>query len=147
MRLRGYEAGDVEAMYALDVRCFAPEFKFSRSAMKRFAEAKKARVVVAEEAGAMVGFCIAHVERDGLAYVVTLDVAPEARRRGVARALMCRVEEIVREAGCSVMGLHVFVGNAEAIRVYEALGYEALRTDVGFYGVGLDAQAYLKRLP
>ena len=70
--LRGYEAGDVEAMYALDVRCFAPEFKFSRSAMKRFAEAKKARVVVAEDNGAVVGFCIVHVERDGLAYVVTL---------------------------------------------------------------------------
>lgn len=133
-------------MYALDVRCFAPEFKFSRSAMKRFAEAKKARVVVAEDDGAVVGFCIVHVERDGLAYVVTLDVAPEVRRRGVARQLMSKVEEIVVAEGCSLMGLHVFVGNAEAVRLYEALGYELLRSDAGFYGAGLDALVYAKRL-
>ena len=63
----------------------------------------------------------------------------------MARALMMRVEGIVQAEGCGLMGLHVFVGNAEAIRLYEALGYELLRTDEGFYGTGLDALTYMKQ--
>ena len=61
MRLRGYQADDLDAMHALDVVCFERPFRFTRGAMRRFAEAKKARVVVAEEGDALVGFVILHV--------------------------------------------------------------------------------------
>jgi len=42
-------------MVALDDVCFEASFRFSRSSMRRFAEAKKARVVVAEEDGELAG--------------------------------------------------------------------------------------------
>ena len=84
LTLRDYRPGDSEAMYALDLVCFEPPFRFSRAAMRGFAEAVGALTVLAEAQGELAGFCIAQLEKQN-AYVVTLDVAPTWRRRGLAR--------------------------------------------------------------
>ena len=145
--LREYRAGDAEAMYALDVQCFEPVFQFSRRAMRYFAEARRAVNVLAESDGELVGFCIAEVEADEEAgYVVTLDVAPAWRRKGLARQLMTEVEMKARAAGAKSMALHVFKGNAGAMRFYEEAGYGRAGMVEGFYGRGLDALVYRKRL-
>jgi ribosomal-protein-alanine N-acetyltransferase len=147
MQLRNYTSDDLEAMHALDVECFAPQFRFSRSAMRTFAEARKARVVVAEDDGQMVGFCIVHVERvqgKKVGYVVTLDVAPEHRRSGLGRALMQAMEKTVIAEGGSAMALHVYVGNSPAIAFYERSGFVFSHVAEGFYGDGLDAQVWHK---
>src|ERR1700754_5167433 len=93
MRLREYNNSDLQAIFALDVECFEPPFRFSERAMRQFAEARNAITLVAEDEAAneIAGFCIAHVERarKGLvAYIVTLDVALEYRRRGLARQMI-----------------------------------------------------------
>jgi ribosomal-protein-alanine N-acetyltransferase len=149
MILRNYEPGDLDAMHALDVICFERPFRFTRSAMRRFAEAKKARVVMVEIEGALAGFCIVHIEQaehGRAAYIVTLDVAPELRRRGVARALLARAEAISADARCTMMALHVFTGNASAIDFYEGVGFVRSHRVSGFYGDGLDALVYHKAL-
>ena len=136
-------------MYALDVVCFEKPFRFTRGAMRRFAEAKKARVVVAEEDGALVGFVILEVEENDegrTGYVVTLDVEPAFRRRGIAGVLMSEVERLARLDGCEAMVLHVFTGNDSAIRFYTHAGFARLHRAEGFYGRGVDAWVYAKRL-
>ena len=72
--------------------------------------------------GKLAGFCIAQLE-DRTGYVVTLDVAPAWRRRGLARRLMAEIESRLHSAGAAEMHLHVFTGNAAAIRFYESIGY------------------------
>jgi len=149
IELREYRQADLDAMYALDVVCFEEPFRFSLREMRRFAEARWAKVVIAEQEGVLAGFCIAHVEtakRGGVGYVVTLDVAMEFRRSGLAARLMGRVEGEARVAGCGEMRLHVFTGNEAAIRFYERTGYEFVKRDEGFYGVGVDALVYRKVL-
>jgi ribosomal-protein-alanine N-acetyltransferase len=149
--LRSYRLGDWQAMYALDLICFEPVFQFSRGAMRGFAEAPGAVTVLAEADGSgaqveLAGFCIAQLEhRTG--YVVTLDVAPEWRRRGLARQLMAEVESRLQSAGAVQMELHVFTGNAEAIRFYEAIGYTQAGVVQDFYAQGLNALLYRKPLP
>ncbi|MFH9739498.1 GNAT family N-acetyltransferase [Streptomyces roseolus] len=56
-------------------------------------------------------------------YVYDVEVAEERRGQGYGRALMLLAERVTREAGESRLGLHVFAGNAPAIRLYESLGY------------------------
>lgn len=143
--LRTYRAGDWEAMYALDVLCFEPPFRFSRRAMRGFAEATGAITILAEVEGHLAGFCVVQMEED-LGYVVTLDVAPAWRRHGLARRLTAEVESKVRAADGTAMALHVFPGNAGAVHFYEAIGYQRTGTVEGFYGRGLDALLYLKPL-
>src|SRR5580693_3548905 len=72
--LRDYRPGDAAEMYALDIVCFEPVFRFSRGAMRGFAEASGAIAVLAEAAGELVGFCVVQMEGK-IGYVVTLDVA------------------------------------------------------------------------
>jgi ribosomal-protein-alanine N-acetyltransferase len=145
LRLREYRLGDWQAMLALDVLCFEPVFQFSRKAMRGFAEAPGAVTVLAEAEGELAGFCIVQLEqRTG--YVVTLDVAPAWRRRGLAQRLMAEVESRLQRAGAVGMELHVFPGNVGAMRFYEAIGYARTGVAEGFYGQGLDALLYRKKL-
>jgi ribosomal-protein-alanine N-acetyltransferase len=147
--LRGYRASDLDALYALDVACFAPPFRFSRAAMRRFAGASSARVVIAERDGQICGFCIVDVERRGgsrLGYIVTLDVPEAQRRRGVAGLLMAEAEQQCEADGCSAMALHVHTGNEAARRFYERSGYVRSGAAPGFYGAGLDAEVWQKML-
>jgi ribosomal-protein-alanine N-acetyltransferase len=143
--LREYRAGDAEAMHALDEVCFEPVFRFSRRAIRRFAETVGAVTVLAESEGELAGFAIVQMEQQ-VGYVVTLDVAPSWRRGGLAGRLMAEVEARVEAAGGVGMELHVFVGNVGAVRFYEGIGYGRVGLVEGFYGRGLDALVYGKRL-
>jgi ribosomal protein S18 acetylase RimI-like enzyme len=143
--LRDYRPGDAAEMYALDIVCFEPVFRFSRGAMRGFAEASGAIAVLAEAAGELVGFCVVQMEGK-IGYVVTLDVAAAWRRRGLARRLMAEVETRTRAAGGTGMALHVFNGNTEAIQFYESTGYGRVGMAEGFYGRGIDALVYRKKL-
>ncbi len=148
--LRSYRLGDWQAMYALDLLCFEPVFRFSRGAMRGFAEAPGAVTVLAKADGSgaqgeLAGFCIAQL-KDRTGYIVTLDVAPAWRRRGLARQLMAEVESRLHSAGAVQMNLHVFTGNAEAIRFYESIGYVHVGMAENFYAPGLHALLYRKQL-
>lgn len=117
--------------------------------MRRFAEAKNALSVIAERGKAIAGFCIAHVERahgEQVGYIVTLDVAPAERRRGLAARMMHEIESQARAAGCAAMALHVSVENSGAVRFYERMGYALWRLAPGFYGRERDAMVYRKML-
>jgi ribosomal-protein-alanine N-acetyltransferase len=148
---RDYRAADIEAMFQLDEACFVEPFRFDRRSMRRFADKQNAVVRVAEKVGGeIVGLVIVHKERDVTgwrAYVVTLDVAAEYRQKGMGRRLMEEAETSAVAAGVQWMQLHVFTGNAGAIRFYERLGYERISRQKDFYGkAGLDAFVYGKEL-
>jgi [ribosomal protein S18]-alanine N-acetyltransferase len=141
LNFRGYEEQDLEAMFVLDTACFAEPFRFSLRAMRQFAQAGNAATVVAEDDGQLVGFVIAHLEGE-TAYVVTIDVAEEYRRRGVGAKLLLRAERAF--AGARRVALHVFVGNLAAARFYEGSGYLRVGEVKGFYGRGMDAVVFEK---
>ena len=123
--------------------------------MRRFAEAENAHVRLAcavdqpTATEQIVGLCIVHLEQTRhypVGYVVTLDVAPAWRGRGIARALLGELEREVAQARARAMSLHVFTGNTSAIQLYERLGYRRGQTQKSFYGTGLDALVYSRAL-
>ncbi|WP_169746984.1 GNAT family N-acetyltransferase [Edaphobacter aggregans] len=147
MVLRRYERRDLESIVALDAECFAPPFRFSREAMRRFAEAENAWAVIAEAGDALAGFCIVHIEPAEaveVGYVVTIDVGEGFRRRGLGERMLAEGEAWVRASGGVGMMLHVYVKNAGAVRFYERLGYRRVGGQKGFYGPGVDAAMYWK---
>ena len=56
-------------------------------------------------------------------YVDALAVAPEFRRRGVARALLTEAEQVARTAGLAGVALDTGLHNAPARSLYEGFGY------------------------
>ena len=153
MQLRGYyRPGDYEAMHSLDLRCFEPAFQFDLATMKQMAEDTSAIVVVAERFATheMTGFVILHLLRSDTrkdAYVVTLDVAPEERRAGIATLVLTHAEQQARVAGAHRVALHVAVDNKPAIQFYERQKYVKAGVAKSFYReAGLDAFIYAKQL-
>jgi ribosomal protein S18 acetylase RimI-like enzyme len=103
--------------------------------------APRTRILVAVEGGRILGSATleldGRVEPDddpvlipGEAHIRMLGVAPHARGRHVATALMAACERLALEAGCSRMTLHTTHRMSAARAMYEALGYERLRDRV-----------------
>ncbi len=136
-------------MHLLDLVCFEKPFRFTRSTMRRFAEARKAHVVIAEDDGELVGFVILDIEHTGegrFGYIVTLDVSPDHRRQGLAGQLMQEAEREAARERCTAVVLHVFTGNEPAIHFYVGLGFVQSHRESHFYGDGIDAWAFHKPL-
>jgi len=76
--------------------------------------------LLAEADGRSVGFALARRKTQRVGYLSDLYVRPEARRRGVARALVARVAE---ELGLELVSLVVESQNAGARAFYRGLGF------------------------
>jgi ribosomal protein S18 acetylase RimI-like enzyme len=92
---------------------------------------RKESVVFAaqSESGQVVGFTQLYrswcsVEMRELIYLYDLFVVPEARRSGVARALMEAARNYAAERGAGALKLETAITNEAAQALYEALGWE-----------------------
>ena len=149
--LRPYQASDLQALVELDRICFSETFRFSKRAMREFAEAAQAISVVAHTvgSGSLVGFVIIHVaiaDQSIHAYVVTLDVHPANGRSGVGSVLLREAENLAAEAGAIQIGLHVHTENVGAISFYQAHNFKQQVRLRDFYGPGRDAFFYSREL-
>jgi GNAT superfamily N-acetyltransferase len=88
---------------------------------ERFATEIAAGCTIAELDGAPAAYCLVQ-SLPRTAYVRNLAVAPRARRRGLARALLEAVARAARERGADAWCLNVKPDNEPAIRLYEAMG-------------------------
>jgi ribosomal-protein-alanine N-acetyltransferase len=75
------------------------------------------------EAGGLVGYAIVSRHVDAW-HVMNVAVAPEFRRRGIARTLLERLFELTATDARRGYTLEVRVSNSDAIRLYERLGFE-----------------------
>jgi GNAT superfamily N-acetyltransferase len=66
---------------------------------------------------------------------------PQARRRGVARAVLRAVEQSARAAGCTRVALETGALQPEAISMYESSGY-ALIPNFGYYKDEPDVRSF-----
>jgi ribosomal protein S18 acetylase RimI-like enzyme len=78
--------------------------------------------LLAEENGTPVGFTLAR-PREGTGYISDLFVRDEARRRGVAKALLAAAVEALHAQGLSHVTVDVDEQNAPARAVYDRLGF------------------------
>ncbi len=84
------------------------------------------------EPGGLVGYLIVSRYVDAW-HVMNVAVAPEYRRRGIARELLERLFEVTGGDARRGYTLEVRVSNLDAIRLYERLGFEARGIRRGYY--------------
>jgi len=91
----------------------------------------------------MVGFVAGDPHpREGLAWIATLGVLPEYRRRGIAAALLTQCEQ---ELDMPRIRLSVRRTNDGAISLYKKFGYEMIDVWRKYYFSGEDALVLEKR--
>ena len=82
----------------------------------------------------------------GEAEILTIGVAPSARRRGLARALLAAALAAARARAAETMFLEVEADNAAAIALYCSVGFTPAGRRRDYYGAGRDALLFSLRL-
>ena len=137
--IRPVAPADIEALYALDQVCFEPGIAYSRGELRRFLGIATAEGVLADEDGALAGFAVGYLTRGRTAHVVTLDVGPAQRRRGLGKSLLEALLARLAQAGARQVRLEVSTENEGAIAFYERLGFRTRRRLRDYYGPARDA--------
>ena len=137
--LRESRPRDLERLWRLDQLCFEPGIAYSQRELRRFLGMPRAACVVAEIGSVLCGFALAYREPPDLVHVVTLDVHPTFRRRGLGRRLIESVLARSAAAGAKRAVLQVDVRNSGAIAFYRVLGFRESGRLTSYYGPELDA--------
>lgn len=134
--LRPWAYEDILAVAALEKECFPDPWNYRMLADAFFAE--NTLTAAAEENGALVGYAFAVLAGE-TADIANVAVAPAARRRGAASALLRALEAGAAERGVRELFLEVRVSNAAAMALYLKCGYVGVYARKRYYGNGEDA--------
>lgn len=116
------------ALAEIEKACFhAP---WSESMLRE--ELDKGIFLVAERDGQAVGYVGCQTVLDE-GYITNVAVSPDARRQGIARALIAKLTDEARAAGLAFVTLEVRASNAPAIALYEGAGFGRVGVRKNFY--------------
>ncbi|MEM3824486.1 MAG: ribosomal protein S18-alanine N-acetyltransferase [Candidatus Bathyarchaeia archaeon] len=126
----------LDELYKIETECFERE-AFSKQHIANLLTDYNCISLVAKVNNKIVGFVIGIIrpERSALAgHILTIDVSPAYRRRGIAQRLLQKIEEIFKEKGVKSCRLEVREDNVAALRLYQKLGYRRVAKLEYYYG-------------
>jgi ribosomal-protein-alanine N-acetyltransferase len=129
--LRRLESGDLDAVEEIERVSYPTPWSRSMFA----AELQKPSSIAIgayHRSGELVGYAIVSRYVDAW-HVMNIAVIPEFRRRGIGKSLLERLFEVTASDPQRGYTLEVRVSNADAIRLYEKLGFEARGIRRGYY--------------
>jgi ribosomal-protein-alanine N-acetyltransferase len=113
-------AEHVPAVAALEAACFSDPW--SERSIAGELDNPLSRWLVAVEDGTVLGYVGSQTVLDE-ADVMNVAVSPDARRRGVAKALMIALLDVLRQNQVKTLTLEVRASNDPAIALYDTLGF------------------------
>jgi [ribosomal protein S18]-alanine N-acetyltransferase len=126
----------LERLYEIEKECFVEE-AFTKKQIALLLTDYNSISLTARENEEIVGFIVGMVYPDGIAvngHILTIDVSPSHRRRGIGQMLLQEMESIFAQKGVQACLLEVREGNVAAISLYHKLGYEEIGRLENYYG-------------
>ncbi len=141
--IRAWTNEDVEIISAIEKKCFADAW--SKQMLADCLRYPHYHCFLAEEGGQVCGYCCLIVLFED-AEVANIAVDFPHRGKGIAKALMCAMEDRAREKGATRSLLEVRKSNASAIGLYESFDYACYGERKHYYEDGEDALLMEKKL-
>ena len=123
-------------LYEIEKQCFEQE-AFTKQQLAYLLTDYNAIGLVARVNGEIAGFAIARVNigrNASFGHILTVDIAPAYRRKGIAQKLLQQIETIFKERGIKECSLEVREGNVAASNLYQKLGYKKVGKLAKYYG-------------
>lgn len=140
--VRRVERADLLDVVRIERACFADPWPYD--AFESLLD--ESAFLVAERDAGIVGYVVADVTpnhgRD-IGHIKDLAVHPDARGRGIGRALLRSALVRLRGAGVAVVRLEVRESNEAARSLYADEGFEPVRRVSGYYRDGEDALVFV----
>lgn len=146
-RTREYRPGDFPTLCLLDQMCFPEGIAYTPEEIALGLAQPGAFVLVAEVENQVVAFLLAYQKKRPVGHIVTIDVHPDFRQRGIGYQLMELAEERLRRGGAMRIVLEVSVENDPALQFYAKRGYLTRRLLPHYYRNESDAYLMEKMLP
>jgi len=125
----------LDRLYEIEKECFDKE-AFTKQQIAHLLTDYNSIGLVAKINDKIVGFVIGmlYIERTALAgHILTIDVSPTYRKKGIAQKLLKEIEKIFKEKGAKICRLEVHEDNLAALRLYQKLGYKKVARLKGYY--------------
>ena len=123
-------AEHVSAVAQLEAICFSDPW--SEASVAGELENPLSLWLVAVEDGQVIGYVGSQAVLDA-ADIMNVAVAPEHRRKGIARLLLLQLEEEMRQKDVASLTLEVRASNLPAQALYEELGYREVGRRPNYY--------------
>jgi ribosomal-protein-alanine N-acetyltransferase len=126
----------LEKLYEIEKQCFETE-AFTKSQIARLLTDYNSIGLIARADCGIVGFVIGSVNLDRnsvVGHVLTVDVLPAYRRRGVGQKLLQEIEQLFKSKGAKSSYLEVREDNVPALQLYEKCGYKKAGQLKNYYG-------------
>jgi ribosomal-protein-alanine acetyltransferase len=116
----------LDKLYEIEGQCFNQE-AFTKRQIAYLLASYNTIPLVAKANSDIAGFIITHVEvENGTLYghIITINVAPNYRRKGIASKMLKETEAILKEKGVTECHLEVREDNSAALKLYQNSGYQ-----------------------
>ena len=125
----------LDRLYTIEEQCFNEE-AFTKRQIAYLLTDYNTIALVAKADNEVAGFVIIQIELDNneFGHIVTLNIAPNYRHKGIATKLMQEIESLLKQRGVSECHLEVREDNNPAIKLYQKLGYQTMGKLDRYYG-------------
>jgi len=136
VKIEGISIKHLDRLYEIEMECFEKE-AFTKQQIAYLLTDYNSTGLIAELNGEIVGFVIAKICKDkksATGHILTIDVSPKHRRKGIGLRLLQEIERIFKDKGVNVCFLEAREDNIAALNLYRKFGYgEAGRLE-SYYG-------------
>ena len=125
----------LDKLYEIETECFKEE-AFTKEQIAHLLTDCNSVSFVAKAKGEMVGFIIGRVyteRKPAVGRILTIDVSPEHRRKGIGLKLLQEVERVFRTQRVEVCYLEAREDNVAALNLYQKHGYKKVRKLKNYY--------------
>jgi ribosomal-protein-alanine acetyltransferase len=136
MKIEDISISHLGKLYEIEKQCFEQE-AFTKQQLAYLLTDYNAIGLAARVNGEIAGFAIARVNirrNVQFGHILTVDIAPAYRRKGIAQKLLHEVETILRDRGIKECRLEVRENNVAALNLYQKLGYKKVGNLEKYYG-------------
>jgi ribosomal-protein-alanine N-acetyltransferase len=144
LRIRDFHPKDLETLHEIDRICFPEDIAFTRRDFLCCLGQTGSVTRIAEVSGIVAGFILGRMENGSRGHIITLDVVPAERRRGIGFSLMEDFHRILKRSKIHAVILEVGTENLAAQRLYKKMHYRFIETLPGYYNGNADAYRMLR---
>ena len=144
--IREMDAGDVDALVAIEQACFAAGYADKMMTREDFADVladEDAALFCAIVGGAVAGYAFLILD-DGAANFDSLAVSPAHQGKGLGEQLFRHVERYCHDNAIARLNLEIKETNYALLKRYHGYGYKCFEVEPGFYADGWGAIRMLK---
>lgn len=136
LRIEKASIEHLDRLCEIEMKCFETE-AFTKQQIAYLLTDSNSVILVSKVKGEIVGFVIGKTYMDkkpATGQILTIDVSPKHRRKGIGQRLLQEIEKTFKDKGIKMCCLEARENNIVALGLYQKFGYKRVGRLENYYG-------------